>query len=141
MRTDPIEKLVAHLIAEGEHTRDALRALMQATDRGRRLQGARVLPVPAAGAATSGTLLWGGAGRLMGWTLRNSTGTGSLVVNLYDGNDNGGQLVATTTLAATPQPPAWFGPSGLSVTEKLSVEVIPTGGALLAGVVYYGATD
>jgi hypothetical protein len=36
----------------------------------------------------------------------------------------------------------WFGPSGLSVTEKLSVEVVVTGAtAVLAGAAYYGATD
>lgn len=63
------------------------------------LDGAPVLPVSLptgqSGAVTGGPI-W-----LAGWSLRNTSSSAAAQIDLYDGADATGQLVATITLAAS----------------------------------------
>lgn len=134
-----IEKLTGTVVQEAEKTRDAMSAGFASSLRGRRVAGALPRVVPSA--PTAATLLYDGPGRVMGWSLRNSAGSGGLVVNLYDGSDNTGLLVATVSIgsaSAWQQSTTWFGVDGVGVSEKLTIEIISTGGSpTLAGSVYF----
>jgi hypothetical protein len=134
-----IEKLTGTVVQEAEKTRDSMAAGFASSLRGRHVAGALPRVVPSA--PTAAALLYDGPGRVMGWSLRNSAGAGGLVVNLYDGSDNTGLLVASVSIgsaSAWQQSTTWFGPNGVGVSEKLTIEVLSTGGApTLAGAVYF----
>ena len=107
---------------------------------GLRLQGARATSVGAGGR----TLVSAGAGRLVGWSLRAVAGM--VTVNLRDGRDASGDLLATIELAddSADLPTAstqWFGPGGVSFVEGLYVEVEAGSDGTLIGAVYTGAKD
>lgn len=83
------------------------------------LRGARAIPI---GTAPGGTLRAqgsGAAGRLVGWSLRESSGTAGVLVRIFDGHDANGTLLATIPLAA-----ATVGVTG----PEFSIETLPGGG-------------
>lgn len=58
-------------------------------------------PVVAVGVPASGAGVVAGGGTLLsGWSFRETTGAAAARVDIFDGLDAGGQLVATITLAA-----------------------------------------
>lgn len=134
-----IEKLTSTVVQESEKTRAAMVSGFQSTLLGSRIHGALPRQVP--DGPTPAALLYDGPGRVMGWTLRNSAGTGNLVVNLYDGADNTAPLVATASIGSASswqQSSAWFGPDGLAVGQRLTIEIVATSGSpTLAGAVHY----
>lgn len=134
-----IEKLTGTVVQEAEKTRDAMSAGFSSSLRGRHVAGALPRVVPSA--PTAAALLYDGPGRVMGWTLRNSAGSGGLVVNLYDGPDNSTPPVATISIgsaSAWQQSQIWMGPNGVGISQQLTIEIISTGGApTLAGAVYF----
>lgn len=64
------------------------------------LRGARAIPVGTAPNGTLRPLSSGAAGRLVGWSLRESSGTAGVLVRIFDGHDANGTLLATIPLAA-----------------------------------------
>lgn len=135
-----IEKLTSTVVQESEKTRDAMAAGFTSSQRGNRLHGALSLQVPPNLPSTAAQLLYDGPGRLMGFTLRNSAGAGNIVVNLYDGADNTAPLVGSVSVGSGSewqQATAWFGPGGIGVSARLTLEVIASGGATLSGAVHY----
>ena len=95
-----------------------------------RLTGAR--PVIA-----SRPLVWGGSGRLVGWSVR-ATG-GAVTVTLRDSRDTAGDIVAVINVAdATSQTIALPG-AGVSFGEGLNATV--AGAGVLEGAYWLGAVD
>lgn len=125
------EKFAQHVSLEGERTRDAVRAGVAGTNAALRLRGARNRPIYA------NSLVWGDTGRLVGFSLRESSGSAPATVTWYDSHDAGGDLVATASLPAGGSVTHWFGPGGVSFGDGLFVAV--TGA--VAGTTYLGAVD
>jgi len=63
------------------------------------LRGARCVPVGTAPGGTLRPLAGGAAGRLVGGSLRESSGTAGVLVRIFDGHDTNGTLLATIPLA------------------------------------------
>lgn len=116
--------------AELERIRSVLESAVAASDRGNRLQGSRALPVQAGRA-----LLWGGSGRLMGWSLRAAGG--AVTLTLRDGRDDTADPVAVINIAADAtsnhQVPA------ASFNDALWLQ--RSGAGTLEGAVWIGAVD
>lgn len=135
-----IDRIAEHVVNEGALVRSELRAGLVETRNAVRLQGSRAIPV----LPTTGLQLSTSGGRLMGWTLRNSATGGQLTVDLRDGRDSSGELLATVSLGSASawqnSPPMWFGPGGISFQEALYLDLtIVSGSPTLAGAVYVGA--
>ena len=83
------------------------------------------------------------AGRLVGWSLRESTGTSPAVVRVWDGRDNTGALVACVNLGQGASETQWMAPGGVSFQHGLFVEVIEGDGLSVAveGAVYLGGVE
>jgi hypothetical protein len=99
------------------------------------MQGARPVPV---GSAPGGTNTPARSpGRLVGWSLHETTGTAAALVRFWDGRETGSKPLAYVALAAGQTLNSWNGP-GISITDALLVEVA-TGA--VEGVAYLGAAD
>jgi hypothetical protein len=116
------ETVKTHFSAGLKQTRDSLR-----------IGGARYSPLIGGGSQ----LVASSAGRLVGWSLRESTGGAPATVTLYSGRDTGGDVVAVVQLDAgkssnhgTPAP-------GVSFGDGLWCQVT---GAVV-GSLYFGAVD
>lgn len=89
------------------------------------------------------TILSGSPGRLVGWSVRETTGTNPYVIRLHNGDNSGADLVAAITGSQGTADNKWFGPGGISFTEGLYVELV-TGAGLsnsVEGVIFLGAAD
>lgn len=83
-------------------------------------------PLPFAG--TAGIVVAaGGAWRLYGYSFRETAGAAA-VVDVFDGQDGNGQLVATLSLSPGQSVRDWFGPHGLRMRVGVCVRV--TSGAV-----------
>lgn len=103
-----IDQQTADLRAELARSRDAVA-----------LQGAEVVPItPAAAGASNEHVLSGASGVLMGYGLRETTGTATATLELRDGQ---GALICPVTLAANESARDWFGPGGLSFVNGLQL--------------------
>jgi hypothetical protein len=104
------------------------------------LQGARPVPL---GTAPGGTkTLSRSAGRLVGWSLHETSGTNPALVRFWDGREAGANPLAYISVPAGLTVNMW-NPPGISVTDALLVEFV-TGGSLsttVEGVAYLGAAD
>lgn len=104
-----------------------------------RLQGARVVPIGAAGGRDLAST---GEGRLVGWSLR-ATGAHATVVLRDSRGAATGDKIAFIDLPASALEPVtetvWLGTGGISFTEGLFAEVITTGD--VQGALYLGAVD
>lgn len=84
-------------------------------------------PVPAAGGPVSYS-----PGTFAGYSLRETAGAGA-VVNVYDGSDNNGLLLATVALAANESATELLTPHGPAFAVGLFVELAA---GQVAGAVY-----
>jgi hypothetical protein len=78
------------------------------------LPPAAATPFPIA-AGTGNNQITSTAGRLMGFTVAETTGTAGATVRLYSGTDNTGTRLSTIALAANESVRDWFGPGGITV--------------------------
>lgn len=127
------DKLGDRVEAEGARVRTELAAGLTQTRNGMRVTGARYVPFPAAS-----SLLNGGPGRLVGWSILASA-AGPVRVIFHDGRDTGAEVFSVLDLVAGESDRTWFGPSGISFGEALYLEVVGTG--TITGAVYLGAVD
>ena len=86
------------------------------------VEAAPVLPVSIP-TGQSGVVL-GGPALLFGWSLRESTGAAPAQLDVYDGADQTGQLVATITLTAGQSTRDWLGLPGLYCRRGLYVNAV-----------------
>lgn len=124
-------QLVAAMRAESVRWIEQLQTELAQSVGGVLLRGARVAQIE------SGRRPMTAGGALVGYSIRESAGAAA-VVNLRDGPDAAGQLVATVALAANAAETVWFGPGGLNLANGLFVE-IATGAAV--GAVYLRGAD
>lgn len=97
-----------------------------------RLRGARYV--------TAGRpLVWGGPGRLVGWSLRASGGP--VLLTLHDGHDTSGDVLATVNLATDGATSNLSFPGGVSFVESLYVETDTSSTGTLIGAWWLGAVD
>jgi hypothetical protein len=104
------------------------------------LQAAR--PVTLTLGTSTGSLLSGVGGRLVGWSIRESGGVNPLVIRFRNGCDNQQPIIGEAYAPAGQVAAQWM-PPGVSFTEGLYLEVV-TGAGLsgsLEGAVYLGAAD
>ncbi len=99
------------------------------------MQGARPVPVGSAPGGTNTPIR--SAGRLVGWSLHETSGTVAALVRIWDGRESGSHPLAYIALDAGKTLNSWNAP-GISITDALLVEV--ASGAV-EGVVYLGAAD
>lgn len=78
------------------------------------------MPLPAGNA--SGVVVAGPC-RLIGWGLKESTGMGSVSMDIFDGNDATGQLAVPINLTTSESVRDWLGPTGLLMTRGLYVRI------------------
>lgn len=64
------------------------------------------------------------AGGLFGWSLRETTGAATATVELIDGGNNAGQVLAEVVLGAGGSESVWLGPHGIDVQTGLRVHVV-----------------
>lgn len=110
---------------------DSLRATMSRSNLAVALQGAEVRQVNLGGRDTKAAT---SAGRLMGWSLRETAGA-QATVYLRDGLDDTGAIVAAIELAPNESTRDSYFPGGLSYGAGLYVDV--AAGAV-EGAVYLG---
>jgi hypothetical protein len=105
------------------------------------LRGARPVPIGSAAAGSNRPL--SSPGRIVGWSLHETSGTNPALVRLFDGRDTTGSLLASVQVAASPAAAScnntWFGTSGISVTDALYVDV--SGAGTIEGTLYLGGVD
>lgn len=75
-------------------------------------------------ATTTGTILISGRGVLTGWALKETTGAAVATLNIWDGTDNRGLLLAPVNLAANESTRDWFSDWGIAFSRGLFVEVL-----------------
>lgn len=100
-------------------------------------------PVQVGVAANAQNLASTSAGRLVGWSLRESTGTAPGVVRIWDGRDNQGALLACVNLGQGASETQWMAPGGVSFQHGLYVEIISGGGLSddVEGAVFLGGAE
>lgn len=104
------------------------------------LQGARPVPIGLAPGGTKTAIR--SPGRLVGWSLHETTGANPALVRFWDGREVGANPLGYVTVNAGQAINLW-NPPGISITDALLVEFV-TGGGLstsVEGVVYLGAAD
>lgn len=72
--------------------------------------------------ATASTLVIGGRGRLLGYSLYENAGSPAVAaVSLLDGTSSGGQFLARCGLTASGVDTKWFGPQGIAFRQGLYI--------------------
>lgn len=66
---------------------------------------------------------------LMGFAVKESTGTAAAEVDIYNGTNNQGLLVLPATLTASQSTSEWYGPNGLEMSEGI-YSVVSSGSAV-----------
>lgn len=99
------------------------------------LRAARAAPIGIADGANA--LVSASPGRLVGWSIRETTGSATAVVRFRNGTDALQPLIGCVDLAAGGTSTQYFGP-GVSYTEGLYVETLS---GSFEGAVYLGAAD
>lgn len=82
--------------------------------------------------AAGNRMLVGMEGILLGWSIINLDGAAAAAVNLYDGSDTGGQLVAAIGMAVAGGSTISLSPAGIKLDRGLFATVSTT----VNGVVY-----
>lgn len=128
--------LATTLQMESERNRDVLAQALGESIRGLRVDGA-------APRALRAGLVYGGAGRLTGWAVRESGGTAGAGVDLYDGTGpeaaDPSRLVASFAITAGGTSAHAAMPAGVSFTEGLWA--VFTGTGTPTGAIWRGAVD
>lgn len=104
-----------------ENGLDSIAAQLQPSRNAVPLSGAEYRSMVASGGA--GVRVMSSAGRIAGFSVRETTGAAPALVKLHDGFDLNGDLVMTISLAAGESARDWFWPGGISCTYGLFVEV------------------
>jgi hypothetical protein len=100
------------------------------------VKGALALPIGTTDKAK--TVLSNSAGRLLGWAVEESTGAAAAKVQLLDGTNIDGDLLAPISLAAGADSTQWFGPAGISFGTGLFASLVS--GSVI-GTVWLGGVD
>lgn len=125
------EKIAEALLEVEKHTAEVAVGLAQ-WQNGNRLTGARPL------SASAHPRLYGGSGRLVGWSLFASGGPVTVLVR--DSRVTGdGDVLAAFSLVDGEDAQQWMGPGGISFGEGIFLE--KTGAGALVGSVWIGAVD
>lgn len=93
----------------------------------------RITPVSARAITASRALVSMG-GRLMGWSVRETSGSAGCVVELYDGTSSAGQLIVPVGVGNGTYIGAWFGDVGLDIEQGIFANVVV---GVMDIVVYY----
>lgn len=102
------------------------------------LQGA--LPVPIGMAPGGSARPLSSAGRIVGWSIHETSGTAPALVILWNSRTVGeGQPLAYIHIAEGLVETTWLGQAGISVTDAVSVQVAL--GGTIEGCLYLGAVD
>lgn len=128
-----LERIAEAVTTAGETVRSEIQAGLAQTRNGLTVRAAALRPV------YPNTVTNAGTGRLIGWSLRETSGTNPVVVTLYDSRDNSGDVVAQVSLAAGAVSNHGLPGAGVSFGEALFAEV--TGAGTVRGPVYLGAVD
>lgn len=116
-----------------------LRAELSSSIAGVWLRGAEARPV-GTGVPTGSPRVSNSAGRLVGWSLsQDSAAAGVALVELYDGQDTTGTLVASVTLAVGQS--VAFSHHGIGFVYGLFASITGAGAATVRGAVYLGKTE
>ncbi len=78
-------------------------------------------------------------GRLMGWSLRETSGAGSATVYVRDGRDNQADIIAVIQLQPSESARDWFAPGGISYQWGIFLDV--ASGAIEGAVYVNGSGD
>lgn len=78
-------------------------------------------PITVAGGGSQVSI--GGNHLIMGWSLRETTGAAGAVVDIFDGQDATGQILATLSLVASESTRDWLGPDGIETDIGVFVRV------------------
>lgn len=105
------ENAGADLIVGIEKVMSEFRASLATTKVAVAIVGAEVRPLRS---GLAGKNLSASNGRLMGYTLRETTGAATATMYLRDGTDNTGDMLAAIQLAAGESRTDWFGPGGVN---------------------------
>ena len=130
--SDKLNERIAEAVLQVEkHAAEVAVGLAQ-WQNGNRLTGARPL------SASDHPRRWGGAGRLVGWSLYAKGG--AVTVLMRDSRVAGdGDVLAAFSLADGEDAQLWMGPGGVSFGEGLYLD--KTGAGSLVGSVWIGAVD
>lgn len=116
-----------------------LRAELASSIAGVWLRGAEPRPV-GAGVTAGSPRVSNSAGRLVGWSLSSdSAAAGVALVELYDGQDATGTLIASQTLAVGQS--STFSHHGIGFVYGLFANITGVGAATVRGAVYLGKTE
>jgi hypothetical protein len=129
---DKLEHFAATVALEGQRTREAFEAGLSEFVRGQRVTGAIRRPIR----STPGQV-YNVGGRLVGWSVRAAGG--AVTVDLYDGRDTSGDVLASISLAAGQSDAQTMMPAGITFADGVYADV--QGAGQLVGAVWIGAVD
>lgn len=116
-----------------------LRAELASSIAGVWLRGAEARPV-GAGVTAGSPRVSNSPGRLVGWSLsQDSAAAGVALVELYDGQDATGSLVASQTLAVGGS--STFSHHGIGFVYGLFANITGPGAATVRGSIFLGKTE
>jgi hypothetical protein len=70
------------------------------------------------------TTTGGGPGHYYGFSIRETSGTATAEVRIYDNTANSGTLLDTITLNADESAREWYGPQGIQYNTGIRVDVV-----------------
>lgn len=128
--SDKLNEKIADALLEVEKQTAAVAVGLAQWQNGMRLTGSRSLQL------TGGSQrLWGGSGRLVGWSLFAKGGSCEVVIRDSRVAD-AGDVLAAFTLVDGEDAQHWMGPTGVSFGEGLYIE--ETGAGVLVGAIWTG---
>ena len=134
---EKLEHFAATVALEGQRTREAFQAGLSEFVRGQRVTGAIRRPIRGGQVYTVG-------GRLAGWSVRAAGGAAT--IDLYDGHDDTGDILASIRLADGQSSAQTMMPAGVTFADGIYADVTivdtveGTAGSV-TGAVWLGAVD
>lgn len=126
-----VDRIAERFVLEGEKIRDQVRAGLKETRDSLRITAARYATLyPNSLHATS-------PGRLVGWSIRETSGAAPATVTIYDGREATANILAVVNLLAGVSSTIGLPGSGVSFGDGLYV----AGTGAVAGALYFGAVD
>jgi hypothetical protein len=132
--SDKINAEVAEALLEVHKSTAQVAAGLAQWQNGNRLTGARPLQINGHGR------LWGGSGRLVGWSIVSIGGPVTILIRDSRAAGNG-DVLAVLDVVDTESETQWFGPGGISFGEGVFLDVQSGSLATLKGSVWLGAVD
>jgi hypothetical protein len=131
---DKIDGRLGEALLEVQQHSALIAAGLAQFQNGQRLRGARPLQINGHGR------LWGGAGRLVGWSIVSIGGPVTILIR--DSTVAGaGDVLAVIDVVDTESETQWFGPGGISFGEGVFLDVQAGSLTTLKGSVWIGAVD